>query len=285
MRMAMWNRFNNLALFVICSSLAAACQTGDPSAVKTTNSFPTNSGPDIVKVDILSTAGIPDTCTGTIVGKNTILTAAHCLEGPGFLGASFAGVNPVWQALHPNYVHQLEGTGKYDIGIMVFAQDIASMVGVATFRKVSLGSPKVGEEVWLVGYGLIDIDVSWSNGNKMATCNTIDSAVPGTFVIVGYKDAAVSPTPPIPNCVDWTVTPGAGEKGASAPGDSGGPVMSPDGAWILGLVSGGLPSANPAFLRVAYTSFDQAETYNFLYNAEMSCGHTICADFTADYRQ
>jgi hypothetical protein len=93
-------------------------------------------------------------CTGTLVGKKTVLTAGHCVEsGTSYTFQIQGGTYAVSKALrHPQYNENVMNNGGYnanDLALMFLSQ--APNVAPAA---ISTAAPTVGLPLTIVGYGV-----------------------------------------------------------------------------------------------------------------------------------
>lgn len=120
--------------------------------------------------------GLLNACTGTFIGPNTVITAAHCVSQTGKVFYSpgskitaptevelatvvSAGITPKEIVADPPITVKrdftdLRGINK-DIAVLIFASDIAP--ATMPVRKTSA---KLGDKVTLVGFGKTDFDDS-----------------------------------------------------------------------------------------------------------------------------
>lgn len=123
----------------------------------------TNKNIPTVRLEISSSAGT-FLCTGTIIGNNSVLTAAHCISSNasviamhdnGSQNATRVGVNPL-STLSP----------AFDTAVVEFP-NIASNFGVSPARFNLSNSVDVGENIKVIGYGFDGTD-ALENGNPRA---------------------------------------------------------------------------------------------------------------------
>lgn len=249
-----------LALFKGVLALAAVSACGD-SPEKATNAPSLEGGladtsdrfPAVVFV-LGTTPGNPtygEHCTGVLVSRDRIVTAAHCISGGNTalvrivaptLGLStgllLADVHP-----HPQYTTP------------VVPPDLAWLrlqTPLATFPtpiELADRQPNVGEQVWLVGFG--------SDDTRRFGVNFVDELV-GSRVIVN-------------NAV--------GSNGVSpAHGDSGGPLLirQSNGRFAMAGVLGGLTDGQPQ-------KFSYTDTFVYRDFSCPKCGNNVCAATSAPF--
>lgn len=152
-------------------------------------------------------------CTGTVVGRRTVLTAAHCISGgtQTFVLGGFSYVSSS-SATHPQYNPVSHDN---DIGLLLLERGV-HLVPSALDPK----SRPVGAAVTLVGFGATTEGGSDSGTRRVAT-NTISSLHTTSFNMAGT----------------------GGGKGNVCHHDSGAPVFvgGASGEAQLGVVIGGAP--------------------------------------------
>jgi V8-like Glu-specific endopeptidase len=157
-------------------------------------------------VGILHSANL-QACTATLVGKRTVITAAHCVttENPPYSLLSpvnfyLGGFNGMKHIAAQVIVHgSYAGGNQSDIAIVRLAQDVSGV----TPMKVATAAPKLGETVDLVGYGKTGEDAG-EFGTKRHAVNSIGKVQTQTFSVYGA----------------------GGAKGNLCNGDSGGPTFA-----------------------------------------------------------
>lgn len=164
-------------------------------------------------------------CTGTIIARRKILTAAHCLdEGVGIIRVWLgSGSEIVAQSFvhYPGYVFNQSG---FDVGVITMADELPrSPVAVLLSRDV-----RVGETAIIAGWGRDQNDA----GATLRSGSTTISSV-GNLLQTAYA-------PP---------------SSSVCSGDSGGPILVQEGgAWTIA----GITSATSANVCNTGTNFYQA---------------------------
>ena len=127
--------------------------------------------------------GYQSFCSGTVINRNTVLTAAHCLDDfkPGdpigfFLGqkvgasgtsSNIIPVKTFW--LHPKYKKTAKPPGTltdfYDIALARLSS-FAPAIVFKLIRPSELGAIVVGAKTEIVGFGQTKAGDKWSSGTK-----------------------------------------------------------------------------------------------------------------------
>lgn len=167
------------------------------------------------------------TCTATLIGCRTALTAAHCVcdmppcnPAPGgFVYFQHSGIYPVvGVGVNPGWA----GLGREDLAVLRLGAPVA---GVQPSRLNMLGKPGAGASTLLAGFGTTP---TGPTGLKRA----------GLAVLAPCVLAA-----PLALCYDFEAPLGApGTDSTACPGDSGGPMFVTSGGALLlaGATSGGV---------------------------------------------
>lgn len=159
------------------------------------------------------------TCSATLVGCRTAVTAAHCVcdqppcnPAPGgrFVYFQHSGIYPVVGiGVHPGWA----GPGREDLAVLRLGSEVE---GVQPSRLNELGRPPVGVSTLLAGFGTTP---SGPSGLKRA----------GLAVLAPCVIAA-----PLALCYDFEAPVGApGTDSTACPGDSGGPMFVSSGGELL----------------------------------------------------
>ncbi|MFP2928575.1 S1 family peptidase [Pyxidicoccus sp. 3LG] len=106
----------------------------------------------------------PSGCTGTLVGRWTVLTAAHCVTSQGQSGVFCSNgfcVSGIY-SIHPNYTPD----GYFnDIAVLRLDSDFQALSGVVPSRIAS-SAPRSGWQVTIVGFGCTNWDTNAGYGTK-----------------------------------------------------------------------------------------------------------------------
>jgi len=121
------------------------------------------------------------TCTASVISDTVLLTAAHCVDHPGWLYGMFPGADaaayPTLAALephlspvsavhmHPNYARMAPFTA--DIAVAILAQP--TTIAPLPVHRAALTSALVGQPARIVGYGQAMVGVPSSTRRQAAT--------------------------------------------------------------------------------------------------------------------
>ena len=144
-------------------------------------------------------------CTATLVGKRTVLTAAHCVMDKSYkklwpvnfyIGKLYYGTKYTAESVmvHPSYA----GGNKSDVAVIRLTKNVTGV----TPMPVALDAPAKGETIVIVGYGKTG-ENGLKYGTKRKANNVIKSMTSSTFTMYGSS----------------------GGHGNVCNGDSGGPTL------------------------------------------------------------
>jgi hypothetical protein len=202
-----------------------ACSVFDLARTKISNgevcSFGSAKSP-LVKIIVSSLEGT-GLCTGSIISGNVVLTAAHCLENS-VLNISVETSNGTFTAasyeLAPGY---FQGAGAIppsrDAAIITLTQS----TGITPIDVLVSGSPRVGEDAFIGGFGAVDQD---NDGGAIPRAGeAVIADVTSNHVVIRFQ----------------------GDQAHPCFGDSGGPLVVERGGApaVVGVVSASSPSVDP----------------------------------------
>jgi len=189
-------------------------------------------------------------CGGTIVGHNTVITAAHCTDGMtasemtvcvggqeqyGFDGECFT---PSEVIQHPDYD---KDTTKNDITILKFDEDLLAATGGACSSPAPACLPASdandeGVTADISGWGTTSSGGSVSSTLQTAVVDTISSTACNQYYGSSYN-------PSVEICASGTTA--TGQNVDTCQGDSGGPLVTDASgrATLIGVVSWGYSCA------------------------------------------
>ena len=268
--------WTTLAAFTVgvCLSLSAANATAEePRGARIVNGLATHDYPTVAA---LMYAGFRDIdednanswCTGTLVGCNTVLTAAHCVEDDlngdhYWVYLQHSGIHGVDSIImHPDYT--TGGFPEFDLALVRLS---TTVTGIDPSPMNSIESPSLGSAGEIVGFGQ-----TWGSGNdygikrrgavETSSCEGVAGPTLGNTELVCWSH--LNPVGP------------AGDDSNTCNGDSGGPLFVNIGGTIVvaGVTSGG----NNTNCLAADFSFDaNVYTYrSFLLSQTISDPATAC---------
>lgn len=229
-------RFFWLAALVLVGASSGACQRIEEAPAKQ-EKFIINGQGDLSEPAIGAlTARRSPFCTGTLLTKQLVVTAAHCVEAVRQYGITnveyrvdFPAANGTYtsdyyqldQAVtHPKYSrNNTANYSDYDIAVLVLKTK-ANNVTPITPNTAPIPQALIGKNIRVVGYGQIQTRPSIVSADKKYAGYPTDQIATNTFI-------------------HFDQNPTVAQRKSACHGDSGGPALTMiDGKWvILGVTS------------------------------------------------
>lgn len=222
-----------LAMALLCTPLTA--RTVVPTLIRGTVANPAE-----WKQVVLFEFGT-STCTGTVVGPRTVISAAHCFKANETVNFKTDGKTFTGKVTQ----HNLYPAKDIDLAIVVTTEDITGV----TPQKIG-GTAELSKEVTMLGYGCTEFPAPATPDNILRI---------GKSTTIGYSGFKVA-----------TRTPGGV---ALCFGDDGGPLLlgTTNTALLIGVSSlGNKKDTN------YHTRLDRTEAQTFLKDQAQSQGLVIC---------
>lgn len=267
----------SISLAVFSSLLAlTACGESTHSALRVTNGeiIQESDRPEVVNLyrRVYQNGQLKggSTCTGTWIGENTILTAAHCTgDGPSDAEGKVADaeivvfevtdhstmpkqtrlITRVLEVYRNKQWEAKKGYNRYDLALLKTEAKTANERPRGEAR-ISRVAPLKGEAIEIVGYGYYDMSTFGKKGDdqKRVGRNKIADVSQGFINITGeVKDKTGGAT---------------GEASSAGQGDSGGPMFRK--GELIGVASGGGTGGLFARGEASYVDLNTEDSKAFL---------------------
>ncbi|MCB9638911.1 MAG: trypsin-like serine protease [Myxococcales bacterium] len=226
-----------LAMLVLMGTLGGACRRIDEAPGKQ-EKFIINGQPDLTEsaIGALTVRRSPF-CTGTLITKQLVVTAAHCVEAirqygitnieyrvdfPAAGGTFTSDFYQLDQAItHPQYSrNNTSNYSDYDIAVLILKVKASNVTPIAP-NVDPMPQTMVGQDVHVVGYGQIQTQPNIVSADKKYAADIPVDQI-GTRTFIHYDKATA-----------------VAQRKSACHGDSGGPALGMvNGKWVvLGVTS------------------------------------------------
>lgn len=207
----------------------------------------------VVSLELIYEGGAKNLCSGTLIKRDTVLTAGHCFDQGeeqgletiivtgGSTGTGSQRVAAAEYSRHDGYDSSIDGAVKNDVALVTLERSL-SLPTSSIFASADL---KVGDPLAIFGFGL---DEDERTGIFKSGTMTIDSITQDNIYAIYSKTSS-----------------------NTCNGDSGGPVYMrgtrPDGKTITGLVgvvSAGLGEGCPVGQPSSFTNLANPEVLDWI---------------------
>ncbi|MBN8939974.1 MAG: trypsin-like serine protease [Rhizobiales bacterium] len=193
----------------------------------------------LARSSVLVVTGDANGCTGTLIGRRSVLTASHCVQGArvavvAFIrGGRIVALTPVLSASgHPGVRGPRGGNAPIDVAVLTIRDLPPAGFGPA---RVGGREPAPGSRVTIAGFGRQRLESMRSAGELRRVDLPVIQRSPSGYTALG-----------VPGLFE------TGRAPSACQGDSGGPALS--GGSVVGvvsLVSGPTETRGCGFLTIA----------------------------------